>query len=200
MENWRSVVGYEGLYEVSDIGRVRSIDRYVSQINNGTITDRLYQGRILKMKKESNGYLSIKLCNQENTKYKKIHRLVAEAFIPNQNKKPLINHKNGIKQDNRVSNLEWCTIKENSEHALKTGLHNPIITEQCKKSSIEASCKRIVCLNNGIEFKSSYDAAIWLNNEVFSNTKKVHTISARIRNVCAGDRNHCYGYKFQKIN
>jgi hypothetical protein len=200
MEIWKDVKGYEGLYEVSDLGRVRSVDRYVDQENNGTMTRIFYPGKILKLRKDHNGYLTSKICNQSNTKYKKIHRLVAESFISNDDKKPLINHKNGVKGDNRVSNLEWVTAKENSQHALKNNLHNPIVHKQCKEASVEACCKQVICLNNNMIFKSSYEAALWLNSEVFSNTKKTHVLAAAVRRVCNKEkyRTHCFGYKFQR--
>jgi hypothetical protein len=194
MENWKPVIGYECLYEVSDLGRVRSLDRIVNQFNNGVMTEHFYKGKMLKAKTDK-GYYTVKLCNQHNTKHAKVHRIVAEAFITNPERKPLINHKNGIKLDNRVSNIEWCTEKENSQHALKNGLHNPVITEKAREACINACSKQIKCLNNGMIFKSSYDAALWING-MFGNTKKTHVIAAKIRNVCSGNRNQCYGFKF----
>ena len=196
MENWKSVVGYEGFYEVSDLGRVRSVDRYIRQLNNGTYVDVFYKGKILKGKNVK-GYITVKL---RNNKHKKIHRLVLEAFGDNPDNKPLCNHINGIKSDNRLSNLEWCTAKENSQHALKNGLHKPYINDEARMKSVEACSKKTMCLNNGMVFKSSYEAALWINDTMFSNTKKIKTVAARVRSASNGNRPGCYGLKFKHID
>lgn len=114
MEEWRAVVGYEGVYLVSSIGRVKNS-----------------YGRILKPDIARNGYPRVKFF--DNKKYQ-IHRLVAMAFIPNPDNKETVNHKNGVKTDNRVENLEWNTYSENSKHAYAIGL-NKVSDERRKRLS-----------------------------------------------------------------
>lgn len=110
IEIWRDVVGYDGKYQVSNFGRVKSF-RY-----------KTVPPRILKAISNGTGYLRVCLCRNGKSKSAYVHRLVAEAFIPNPDGKPQINHINGIKTDNRAENLEWCTRSENTQHALRTGL------------------------------------------------------------------------------
>ena len=109
-EIWRPVVGYEGLYEVSSYGRVRSMDRYV-KYSNGRIN--LHKGRILSPGKDTNGYLQVILTCNGKHKSIKVHRLIVQAFIPNPDNLLEVNHKDEDKTNNSVDNLEWCTRKYN---------------------------------------------------------------------------------------
>lgn len=109
-EEWRPINGYEGWYEVSNCGRVRSLDRTIAY-KDGHVHE--YKGRLLKSGTDRDGYLLVSLHKNGKVKAGKVHRLVAQAFIPNPDKLPQVNHKNENKQDNRVSNLEWCSAKYN---------------------------------------------------------------------------------------
>lgn len=121
-EIWRDVAGYEGYYQVSTVGRVRSLDRIVMRANNSPM---LRKGVMLTPQKDRDGYLLVGL-KRGGKEYKaKVHRLVAEAFIPNYDNKPIVNHLDGDKGNNAVNNLEWCTDRENSHHARATGLLRP---------------------------------------------------------------------------
>lgn len=114
-EIWKDIEGYEGKYQVSNLGKVRSLDRKTGNHPR--------KGKVLKPCANRNGYLAVNLYNKNtNREARSIHRLVAQTFIANPDCKPEVNHKDGNKQNNRVSNLEWCTGSENKIHAHKTGL------------------------------------------------------------------------------
>lgn len=113
MEEWRSIPGYEGLYEVSSYGRVRSLDRYV-KYSNGIM--HLHKGRILSTGKDKDGYFIVCLYKNKTHKFYHIHRLVALTFIPNSDNFPCVNHKDEDKTNNRLDNLEWCNHKYNMNY------------------------------------------------------------------------------------
>lgn len=133
MEEWRAIAGYNGLYEVSNTGKVRSNNylghgnqKELSQWNNG-------------------GYLRVTLHKNGKTKKHLVHRLIAETFIPNPWNKPEVNHKDGNKRNNNVSNLEWSTRKENLDHADKTGLRDASI--EAILSSNKRLSRPIIAIN-----------------------------------------------------
>ena len=108
-EVWKDVVGYEGLYKVSDKGNVYSVERKDSR-------GKKWGGRALQPSYHSNGYLCLNLNKNGVTKNKKVHRLVLEAFVSNPNNYPEVNHRDEDKSNNNVENLEWCTRKQNVNH------------------------------------------------------------------------------------
>lgn len=124
MEIWKDIAGFEGEYQVSNLGRIRSLPRVRPHRCGGS---RVVAGQILKpwnvKNKQYDGedgkgyYLAVTLAFHQKDTKKLVHRLVAGAFIPNPLNKPYVNHKNGIRNDNVVSNLEWSTEKENAVHA-----------------------------------------------------------------------------------
>lgn len=114
-EIWKDIVGYEGLYKVSNLGNVLSIPR------QGTHSNKEYFLKKIKTKK---GYLNVTLMKESKSLYTGIHRLVAQAFIPNKENKPQVNHIDGNKENNSVNNLEWVTNKENMLHSWKIGLRS----------------------------------------------------------------------------
>ena len=119
-EIWKDIKGYEGLYQVSNLGRVKALDRY--KINNGG--KHLVKEHIMKPNTHGTcDYHRVGLIDNNGTrKYHTIHKLVATAFIENNNNHKEINHKDGNKQNNSVENLEWVTPSENILHAYRTGL------------------------------------------------------------------------------
>ena len=107
-EIWKDVKNYEGLYQVSNLGNIRSI--------------RFNRIKIMRQNINSRGYCSLEFCVNNERKTLMVHNIVANTFIPNPLNKPVVNHINGIKTDNKIENLEWNTYSENVKHAYRTGL------------------------------------------------------------------------------
>ena len=132
MTKWKGVSEYEGLYEVSSSGLVRSLDRTVP---HSAYENMKLVGRIKKQTVDNQGYSYISLCKNGKCLVKRVHRLVAATFLPKSHKKE-VNHKNGKKSDNRKENLEWCTALENTTHAFKNKLMNRRDGEQNGNSKL----------------------------------------------------------------
>lgn len=143
-EFWYDVANYEGYYQVSNFGSVRSFDRYVPNAwGNGL---RLMKGKILKAGKDGNGYKQVNLYIDKNSKMVYIHRLVAETFLPNPNNYPYVNHKDEDKTNNFVwvnpdgsidpekSNLEWCSAKYNVNYGTRNKRAGKKLTEFFKEN------------------------------------------------------------------
>lgn len=113
MEEWRDVIGYEGIYQVSSYGNVRSLDRVIIRKNGHPMT---IKGRLLSDCEDSQTYGNIHLYKDGVRKREYVHRLVAQAFLPNPDNLPCVDHVNGDKKDNRASNLRWVSFYENSEN------------------------------------------------------------------------------------
>ena len=151
-ETWKDIKGYEGFYQVSNIGNVKSLKRIV---NNSTT----YGGkatvkeRILKPKTDKDGYESVGLRKDGKVKHFRVHRLVATAFIPNPNSYPIVNHKDEVKNNNIVSNLEWCTVRYNNTYGTTCERRNSS-NKECKKH-----CKKIKCITTGEIFDSIGEAS-----------------------------------------
>ena len=156
-EEWKDIEGYEGLYMVSNFGRVKSLERmiYFKDGRYRKTKDRIIHQQV------NFGYFIVKIHynSKEDTRF--AHRLVAEAFIPNPENKRTVNHKKGIKTDNRVWLLEWNTHKENSEHAFKV-LGVKVKPHEGVKGFKNKRSKPIICINTKEIFGSIGEAALSL--------------------------------------
>jgi hypothetical protein len=137
MEIWKDIIGYEGCYQVSNLGNVKSLNY-------------MHTGRekILKTKQKKNGYMHINLCKDGVTKTHSIHMLVAETFIPNTDNLPQVNHKDEVKSNNCVDNLEWCTIEYNNKY----GTH----IQRCANSNRNnpITSKPVICIETAVVYPS----------------------------------------------
>lgn len=120
MEIWKEVKGFEDQYEISNQGNLRSKDRIVKHYIEGFT--RNYKGQPKKVRLGNDGYFKCTLKQDGKIYHFRVHRLVAEAFLINNELNKYINHKNGIKTDNRIENLKWCSASENVIHAVEIGL------------------------------------------------------------------------------
>lgn len=157
MENeiWKPVENYEGLYEVSNLGRIKSLERTVW--NKGRGYYKTVPERTLKGVSDKDSYLVVYLCKNGKSKTHKVHRLVAEAFIPNPNNLPLINHKNEDKTDNKVENLEWCSYSYNNTYNDKAKKIGRKLRNDPKRSKPIIGVDKVTGLK--VEFPSTMEAS-----------------------------------------
>lgn len=179
-EVWKPVVGYEGFYEVSNLGRVRSVGKEVVQMNHGKYRKTYYSAKIITQFYHWNGYLRVHLTTHKKTKSVFVHRLVAQAFIPTPNENLTVNHKNGKKDDNRLENLEWCTQQENINHAIKTGLIKNRKKPVCKLDE------------NGVVLETFESA-----REASESLGKPAVCGRNIRAVCSRGYGHFCGFRWK---
>lgn len=158
MENWKDVNGYEGLYQVSDCGRVKSLERDV-YFPNGTVI-RHIEEKILVQSLVGNGYAGVNLYKNGKSKTMLVHRLVAEAFIPNPENEPQINHRDEVKTNNAVENLEWCSAQENALYG--TRIQRCVQNHRSYKLGNNPSAKAVFC----VELNKTFDCAKRVEEEL----------------------------------
>lgn len=174
-EIWKEIKGYEGRYEVSNLGNVRAIEKVIRCREN---VNRTAYGHIKKKTVLKIGYEALNLWKDGKAKLEYVHRLVAEAFIPNDQNLPVVNHLDGNKANNNVNNLEWCTTKKNIQHAFETNL----VSNQ----------KPVICIETGIEYRSETEAARQMGNKNHQSL-----IGACARNAKSNKTAYGYHWKFK---
>lgn len=167
-ESWKDIKDFEGIYQISNLGRVKSLRTY-----NSFKKTYYYREKILKGKIDTNGYVMVCLCKGKQ-KYVRVHRLVAEAFIPNPHNYPIINHKDENKQNNCVDNLEWCSYLYNNTYGTKN----------------KNICKKVIQYDLNGNFIKEYCSI----NEASRQLKISHS---SIILALKGKTKHAHGYKWK---
>lgn len=188
-EFWRDIPGYNGRYQASNLGNIRSVDKVVDKSNG---TSEFYKGKLLKTFVSTGGYLYVTIAKEPN-KFcpKRVHRLIAQTFIPNPLRLPQVNHKNENKIDNRVENLEWCTGEYNANYGHRnekcsfSRRNNPRLSKEVNQYDFNGNYLR--------SFPSAAEAARFLN-------LNANTAACRIGQCCRHLHKHGnfgYGYLWE---
>ena len=179
MELWKDIPEYEGLYQASNLGNIRSLDHIRK---NGT-NQYIQKGKLLKLNKNTSGYLQVRLSKNGIAKTYRVNRLIALTFISNPEVKQTVNHINGNKLDNRVENLEWATHKEQITHQ-----HNVLNVPYSDCKCCHIAKKKKIIRNDGKVYNSLLEAKNDLGNK-----------NAHITEVCQGKLKSTCGYSFKYL-
>lgn len=175
MEEWKDIAGYDGLYQVSSFGNVKSLNW------RGTKTE-----KVMVPKHHNRGYLQIELAKDGKCKTFLIHRLVAQAFIDNPSNFPEVNHKDENKANNNLSNLEWCGRTENVHYS--RDLHKDDATTKIRRLSVPVkNTRRILQMN-----RDGSSVKLWDNLVSIKHSHK--WVESSIKECCEGKRKSAYGY------
>lgn len=174
-EIWADIKGYEGLYQVSNLSRVKSL-----------MKKKRSREKLLRQTQDVAGYLVVCLSINKTKKNIKVHRLVAQTFIENPENKPCVNHKNGVRNDARIKNLEWCTYSENTKHSFEIlGNKSPY---KGRKGHLAYNSRPVYCTTLDVLYRCA---------EYASNSLGVHKSS--VNAICIRRRTHTQGLNFRYI-
>lgn len=199
-EIWKDVVGYEGFYLVSNIGRIATLSHNVEYVSvyDGIEIKKTFGAKqcLRKLHRGKHGYIECTLRDSKRVKLMKVHRIVAQAFIPNPNNLPEVNHKNEDKTDNRSENLEWCTQKYNANY----GTRNNRL-----KSSISCAHKRGAYQNANQKSRKAIIGISLIDNTtiIFEKSADLHECGFErhlVSKCCRGLRKDHKGYKWMFLS
>lgn len=172
-EIWKDIRGYEGLYQISNLGRVKSLERF--RPNHAKIQK--VEEKIKQARSDTQGYQCVDLYRNNTQKTIRVHRLVAEAFVENTDGKETVNHKDGDKTNNRVENLEWATAKEQNEHLYRNRLKSEEGINKSILAMNRANSKKVICINTQSIYSSASEAA-----------RKINVSPSLVMRCCRGER------------
>lgn len=172
-EIWKDIHDYEGLYQASSLGRIRSVDRYVTQKGRGKAFTGLRKGKIIKQRLQNSGYFVVWLSKQGKVRALTVHRIIATTFIDNPENMGDVNHKDGDRKNNCVSNLEWCTRSQNIKHSYE-------------KLNHKINGKPVRCIELGSAYSSAAEAS-----------RQMGINASGISNAASGRTKTSGGYKWE---
>ena len=196
MEHWKDICGFENMYQVSNEGRVRSLDRKNS-------AGKHCRGQIRRLAKNRNGYMYVNLCKDGKPRNYLVHRLVADAFVENPDQKTTVNHINEQKHDNRAVNLEWMTLPENlnyGTHTERANAHRPIksglLHSNYGKRGAEANTHKgkVIGVNKS-------DPSVTVEFDTAATASRVlHISSGQLCDALNGKAKSCGGYYWRRVD
>lgn len=190
-EVWKDVVGYEGLYQVSNLGRVKSVDRTIFRSS----TPQKVKGKIISQGLLNSGYKAVSLWYKKKRKAFTVHRLVANAFLEKVDGKDFIDHINGVRTDNRANNLRWCTRIENSNFPIARSKYiaaNKKRVEKIRKIRSEHSLEVLQLTTEGLVVKK------W--SSVKEASENLGILTSGIYASCVGAKKTAGGYKWKYVD
>lgn len=198
VEVWKDINDFPN-YQVSNFGRIKSKERF-TRVGIRNVRYVLRKEKVLKPLKITNGYLGIRLYNGENVKTFKIHRLVANHFIPNPKNYPQVNHIDGDKTNNMISNLEWCTNEYNMKHSYNIGLRDK---EKLRKNmSIigkNLKGKKGHHIRKVVQIDKHNNKVIKKWNSIIEASKEMNISNTAIQNVCVNRSKTAGGYIWKYV-
>ncbi len=183
-EIWKDIKGYEGLYQASTLGEIRRTESVVVDKNKKRI--RKFKNKIIKQILRKDGYYFVNLSKNGKVKTAKVHRLIAETFLKNDKNYNIINHKDGNKKNNNITNLEWCSCSHNNKEAYRLGLRKPTIL----KGALNGSSKSVLQYDTSNNFIKKWSC-------IKEASKELKIKDSNISLVCKGKRNKAGGYKWK---